>query len=109
MRHHLDEEGIYDPPTPQLGGFTVVHDRNRNRQVMRIRGVVVLPVGAEVELTEPNVNAVVEGVRLLAGSNTLPVHVCLDVKVPGKYWGEEETLDVLEQDIAQQIEGFTGT
>lgn len=51
---------------PSLDGMTVIHDRERNRQVMRVQGVVVLPVGAEVELMYPNVKATVIGVRLLA-------------------------------------------
>ena len=76
-----------EEPVFPLGGETIVHDRARNRLVMRIRGVVLLPIGAEVELTNPNVNATVVGVRLLAGTSTRPVHVCLDVEVPTAYWG----------------------
>ena len=85
----LDEHGQYIIPTHQLGGMTIVHDRQRNVQVMRIQGVVVLPIGAEVELTDPNLSAEVVGVRLLAGTADTPAHVCLDVKVPGEYWDEE--------------------
>ncbi len=83
-----DEHGGYIVPEPHLGDMTIVHDRERNLQVMRIQGVVVLPVGAEVELSNPNVNAIVTGVRLLAGADEDPVHVCLDVRVPAEYWGE---------------------
>lgn len=85
-----DEHGTYAPPTPELGSWTAIHDRARNLQVMRIQGVVVLPVGAEVELVDPNVNAKVVGVRLLAGTNRFPAHVCLDVDVPAEYWDAVE-------------------
>lgn len=86
---HLNERGEYTPETPLLQDYTVVFDRARNEQVMRIKGVVVLPVGAEVELTDPHVSAIVTGVRLLAGNKTTPVAVCLDVQVPAEYWGDE--------------------
>jgi hypothetical protein len=84
----LDERGVYIVETPQLGDLTVVHDRKRNMQVMRVQGVVVLPVGAEIELTNPNANATVTGVRLLASGGNVPAHVCLDVEVPDEYWTE---------------------
>ena len=92
MEKETDEYQGYVPRESReysLGDYTVVYDRERNRQVMRLRGVVVLPIGAEVELTNPNVDAKVVGVRLLAGSRTGPVHVCLDVSVPKEYWSEE--------------------
>ncbi len=85
-----DANGMDIIPELDLAGTTIVHDRARNMQVMRIRGVVVLPVGAEVELVDPNINAVVIGVRLLAGNENIPVNVCLDVEVPAAYWDEEE-------------------
>ncbi len=87
-RSHLNERGEYEPSTPRLGGQTIVMYRVRNKQVMRIQGVVVLPVGAEVDLIDPHVNARVIGVRLLAGDNQTPVDVCLDVEVPAEYWEE---------------------
>ena len=83
------ETAYDDPPMRELGPITFVHDRARNVQILQIKGVVVLPIGAEVELTNPNVNAVVTGVRLLAGNDRLPVHVCLDVDVPATYYVEE--------------------
>jgi hypothetical protein len=75
----------YDMPTPvvALGPRTLVHDRTSNRQVMWIAGVVVLPIGAQVELGEPNENVTVVGVRWLAGD---PGVVCIDVEVPGSWW-----------------------
>lgn len=81
-----DEYGRYIPLELMLDTYTVIHDRVSNRQVMRIRGVVALPVGAEIELTDPNVSAEVTGVRLLAGTDSFPAAICLDVKVPEEYW-----------------------
>jgi hypothetical protein len=83
-----DEEGVYIAPKLQLAGRTLVYDKERDLHVMWIQGVVVLPVGAAIELSHPNVNAEVIGVRLLAGSTAHPVGVCLDVKVPQEYWTE---------------------
>ncbi len=88
----VDEKGQYVIPELQLSAVTIVHDRARNRQVMRIQGVVVLPVGAEIELTDPNLTATVTGIRLLAGDSFTPAQVCLDVEVPGEYWDEEPKL-----------------
>ena len=84
----LNEDLEYHAPVHQLRPETFVHDRARNLQVMRIQGVVPLPIGAEIELVNPNVNATVVGVRLLAGSAHVPVAVCLDVDVPEAYWEE---------------------
>jgi hypothetical protein len=78
----------YHAPVHELRPETFVHDRARNRQIMRIQGVVPLPIGAEIELYDPNVKATVIGVRLLAGSAHVPVVVCLDVDVPEAYWEE---------------------
>ncbi len=85
----VDENGGHVVPELQLDAVTIVHDRARDRQVMRIQGSVVLPVGAEIELTDPNLTATVTGIRLLAGDAFTAAHVCLDVEVPGEYWGEE--------------------
>jgi hypothetical protein len=84
----LNEDLEYHAPVHELRPETFVHDRARNEQVMRIQGVVVLPIGAEIELVNPNVSATVVGVRLLAGSDHVPVAVCLDVDVPEAYWEE---------------------
>jgi hypothetical protein len=78
----------YHAPVHALRPETFVHDRARNRQIMRIQGVIPLPIGAEIELYDPNVRATVVGVRLLAGSAHVPVVVCLDVDVPETYWEE---------------------
>ncbi len=85
---HLNEDVEYHAPVLELRPETFVHDRARNLQVMRIQGVVPLPIGAEIELVNPNVKATVVGVRLLAGSEHVPVAVCLDVDVPEAYWQE---------------------
>ncbi len=82
----VDENGMYTPDIVELDGDTVVFDRERQLQVMRIRGLVVLPIGAEVELIDANVNAIVKGVRLLAAAGTVPARVCLEVEVPEEYW-----------------------
>ena len=85
-----DDDGQFVAPKVQLSERTLVYDKERNLHVMWIQGVVVLPVGATVELTNPNVNAEVIGVRLLPGGTSHPVGVCLDVKVPPAYWDEHE-------------------
>jgi hypothetical protein len=85
---HRSEDIEYHAPVHELRPETFVHDRARNRQIMRIQGVVPLPIGAEIELVNPNVHATVVGVRLLAGSDHVPVAVCLDVDVPAAYWDE---------------------
>jgi len=87
---HLDENGEYRLDPIPLGTKTAVVDGERNRVVMVLDGVVVLPVGAQVELLRPNVSAIVTGIRLLAGTPTDPATVCVEVKVPAEYWGEEE-------------------
>lgn len=62
--------------TRKLDGVTVIHDLDDNAVIGRIDGVVVLPVGAIVELAAPR-SARVERVRLLDGD---PATVCLDVR-----------------------------
>ena len=86
MPHKKDEQGHYVIPTLELAGYTIVVDRERQEVVMRIESVLVLPVGAIVELTDPNVDATVVAVRLLAGNTRMPATVCLDVLVPPAYW-----------------------
>ncbi len=85
---HRNADVEYHAPVHELRPETFVHDRARNLQVMRIQGIVPLPIGAEIELYDPNVKATVVGVRLLAGSAHVPVAVCLDVDVPEAYWEE---------------------
>ncbi len=67
----------------RLDQKTIVHDMESGTRIGVIEGVVVLPVGSVVELTNPNINVTVERVRLLAaGGPGCPVTVCLDVRVP---------------------------
>jgi hypothetical protein len=87
---HLNERGEYTPGVLDLHDETIVLDRARNEQVMRIRGFAPLPIGAEIELRDPPVSATVIGVRLLAGDARHPAALCLDVEVPASYWGEQE-------------------
>ena len=86
------EHGDDVVPTALLGDFTMVHDRARNRPVLRLQGQVILPLGAEVELGSPDVSATVIGIRLRTGSPDLPAHVCLEVDVPAEYWDDFATL-----------------
>jgi hypothetical protein len=82
----IDEQGAYVAPTLALHSQTLVFDRARRREIMRIQGVLVLPVGSTIELADPDVSAIVVGVRLSAGAEETPVEVCLDVDVPAEYW-----------------------
>jgi hypothetical protein len=73
-------------PTVKLGE-TIVFDSKRQHQVMFLEGIVVLPVGSTVQLGNPNVDAIVVGIRLW-GSN--PASVILDCDVPAEYWGDSD-------------------
>lgn len=74
-----------DKPAPhKLGARTLVFNLKENEQIFWLDGVVVLPVGSEIELMDPNVNAKVVRVRLLAGGDNVTHDVCLDVEVPEK-------------------------
>ena len=95
---HRNQDVEYHAPERELRPETFVHDRARNLPIMRIQGVVPLPIGAEIELVNPNVNATVVGVRLLAGSGNVPVAVCLDVDVPELYWGDDSASSVQESE-----------
>lgn len=85
-RNEDNTRATIHPPAPE---YTVVFDTLTNREVIRIPGVVVLPVGAEVELMIPDVNVPVRRVRLVACSEKQPACVCLDVEVPSQYWSME--------------------
>ena len=63
----------------QVAAETLVHNLATNQPLMRLDGRVVLPVGAEIELSNPSSSARVMRVRLLA---TEPATICLDVHVP---------------------------
>ena len=78
-----------NPKITPVAQYTVVHDLDENRVLMKIAGVVPLPVGAEIELLSPNINVTVMRVRLLAGMGEgQPATVCLDVRrPPAASWG----------------------
>lgn len=84
-----DPEGNHQ----QLEGTTIVHDKTIGRNVLWIDGVVTLPVGAVVELHDPetltNANAPVIGVRLLCAAGSIGPQVCIDVAVPEGEWWEK--------------------
>jgi hypothetical protein len=82
----IGEDGAWAVEQRALEPRTYIHDRTAGKAIMMIEGVVVLPVGADIELTNPNVTAKVVGVRLLTGNETTPVSVCLDVDVPAEWW-----------------------
>ena len=91
MPRQKGDHGEYIVPRLNLESYTVVVDRARHETVMLIEGVVIMPIGSTIELSEPNVDATVIGVRLLAGSKRVPVCVCLDVEVPESYWSDADS------------------
>ena len=77
-------------PILALATRTLIFDNKTSQQILWIDGVVVLPIGATVELTKPNLPATVVGVRLLAGlPGGPPAMVCLDVNVPDAWWNDK--------------------
>ena len=84
-----DPDGGRATITPPAAEYTIVFDMRTQRQVIRMPGLVVLPVGAEIELMIPDVNVKVQRVRLLSCSDKVPVCVSLDVEVPPEYWRME--------------------
>ena len=75
-----------ETPRLPLDGRTLIFDAVTQNAVMWIDGVVLLPVGALVQLGPPNVDAPVTSVRLQAGTKTGSALVVLDVEVPAGYW-----------------------
>jgi hypothetical protein len=72
----------------RLAERTLVFDRKHQRSVLWIKGVIVPPIGTEMELSDPededvemNVTATLIGVRLAATSSG-GVTITLDVDVP---------------------------
>jgi hypothetical protein len=68
-----------DIPLVALAPHTVVFDRKLQVAIMRLHGVVTLPIGAEIELVASKSYARVTGVRLLASVGDAPAMLCLDV------------------------------
>ena len=87
----FEEDGYRKIERRKLANQTVVQDRKNNRPIMIIEGVVVLPIGAAINLINPNVDAIVVSVRLLPQSENslIEVAVCLEVEVPEEYYGPE--------------------
>jgi hypothetical protein len=85
---HEDTSRPEQVPLRALSGETEVYDRERRRPVLRLGGVVVLPVGATVELPASSHDALVVGVRLRRdapdGGEALTVR--LEVDIPAAYW-----------------------
>ena len=103
MPRQKGEHGEYVVPRIELDPYTMVVDRARQEVVMRIEGVVVLPVGSIVELTDPNVDATVVAVRLLAGNERIPMRVCLDVEVPEAYWDDAADKEETQPEIRHPL------
>lgn len=59
---------------------TLVFDRENQQQIHRYDHAVFVPIGAEIELVDPNISAYVVGVRVLAGTKDIPAVLCLDVR-----------------------------
>ena len=76
LASRFDQHGNLQAPQVGLAARTLVYDKLRSSQVMWLDGLVVPPVGATVELTDPNADATVVSIRLVAGDQTTDaVHV----------------------------------
>jgi len=74
-----DDEIPAEVPHAKAPDRTLVMDAGSHRQLLWIDGVVILPVGARIELADPKADAVVIGIRLWgAGGGSHPLLV-LDV------------------------------
>ncbi len=69
-----------DSPLVSLAPHTVVYDHKLKVVIMRLHGVVTLPIGAQIELVETKSYARVTGLRLLASVGDAPATLCLDVE-----------------------------
>lgn len=65
---------------------TYVVDVARQNVVMVLSGLLALPVGSIVELSQPNFEAVVTGARLLVGHGDRPARLRLEVEVPAAWY-----------------------
>jgi hypothetical protein len=80
-RSDVNERGELEPDVLDLHPETVVLDLD-GAEIVRIKGVVPLPIGATVQLGNPYVDATVIRVRLQCGPHGQPALLCLDVEVP---------------------------
>ena len=69
------------PDVLELYPETIILDMN-GAEIVRINGVVPLPIGATVQLGPSMSEAKVIQVRLQCGSTGQPALLCLDVEVP---------------------------
>lgn len=65
---------------------TYLVDVARQNVVMVVRGRLALPVGSIIELSQPNFEAVVTGIRLLVGHGDFPARLRLEVEVPAAWY-----------------------
>lgn len=77
----VNERGDGGPGALDLHPETIVLDRD-GVEVLRIKGVVLLPIGATVQLSTSTVDVKVIGVRLLCAPEGQPAVLCLEVEVP---------------------------
>jgi hypothetical protein len=77
----VNERGDGRPGALDLHPETIVLDRD-GVEVLRIKGVVPLPIGATVQLSTSEVDVKVIGVRLLCAPEGQPAVLCLEVEVP---------------------------
>jgi len=82
-------DSVYNPPTLDVEPRTLVLDTKTNQRVLWLKGIVALPVGSVVQLGDPNADATVTGIRLLAGPKDHPAIVVLDVEVPDAWWANK--------------------
>src|SRR5689334_22034949 len=93
--YEADDREARTAPVVEVHGRTLVFDQVRGRAVLWLEGHVFLPIGATVELGNGSANAEVVGVRLLRAERVDVAQVCLDVRVPERYWvtgTEDETI-----------------
>ena len=75
----INERGNDGPGALDLHPETIVLDRD-GVEVLRIKGVVPLPIGATVQLSTSNVDVKVIGVRLICAPEGQPAVLCLEVE-----------------------------
>ena len=72
--------GSGDIPAVKMPEQTLVMDQDRH-QLLLIEGVLALPLGARIELADPRMDAVVEGVRLWDTRDRRTPTLVLDVRL----------------------------
>jgi hypothetical protein len=77
----VNVRGAGAPGALDLHPETIFLDRD-GAEVLRIKGVVPLPIGATVQLSAPNGDMKVIGVRLLCAPEAQPAVLYLEVEVP---------------------------